>query len=77
MPQGPACLMQESGCTGDKGATPGMGRTPLQANDLECPVENQTTMLSAVIGPPRSDRTTCPDLSEIWRQAERASARSV
>jgi hypothetical protein len=38
---------------------------------------NQTMILSAVIGPPRSDRTTCPDSTEIWRQAERASARSV
>jgi hypothetical protein len=27
---------------------------------------NQTTMLSAVIGPPRSDRTTCPDAVEAW-----------
>jgi hypothetical protein len=31
-------------------------------------------MLSAVIGPSRSDRTTCPDPVEAWRQAARASA---
>ena len=38
---------------------------------------NQTTMLTEVIGPPRSDRTTCPDHPvEACRKTERASARS-
>src|SRR3984885_2133239 len=38
---------------------------------------NQTTMLSAVMGPPRSDRTTAAELIETSRQAMSARRRSA
>ena len=71
-----AGLVDEPSGPGDERSAARMRRAAFKAEPARYAAANQLTMLTGVIGPPRSDTMIGPVPVVIFRQAERALARA-